>query len=181
MTFRTLLLGQHDQRTLERIHETLELLSARGRRETLDAATPGDLRVLWDLVGENPAAAANFFDPRDDATIRFRAKSSRPVLSHLELEVRRQGEAVSAAFETRTPLGATRRRGLITTQTDADETSHLFVQYTPNGDSLAEDLAQLMGEGDRLDVRPINADFAICRAFSGQRPLDRYVLLLRQG
>ena len=181
MTFRTLLLGQHDDRTVERIHETLELLSERGRRESLEAARPDDLRALWALIGKGVTPDPSFFDPKDGEAIRFLAKSSRAVLANLELEVRREGPNLSASFETRMPLGPTRRRGVVVTRTGEDETPQLLVEYTPNGDSLAEDLAELLGEGNCLEVRPINADFAICRAFSGQMPLDRYVLLLRRA
>lgn len=60
MKFRTLLLGHHDERAVERIGEALDRMDHENRLWTVLSIKPGEQRVLWELMKDREISAEHF-------------------------------------------------------------------------------------------------------------------------
>lgn len=86
MNFTTLLLGHHDERSLERIGVTLDRMDPRSRVATVLSIKPKELAELWELVSGRNVDARHFV-PADAGALKpviHHGKNSMPTFSRFQ-------------------------------------------------------------------------------------------------
>lgn len=192
MRFQTLLLGHHDERTVQRIASALDRMDAESRLATVLSIEPDEQRVLWELVAGNELTADHFVPsgtpPR--STVIHQGRNTLPVLKLFQKRFCRGEDGDTVSGFNAQPLAFLTGPGYFVGHTADSGPAKFVIDYTQLPASKPEDWPAISGNssgvgrlvyGNMKDyVRGVSAHVCIGRAYRGEQPMTAYFMLCRR-
>jgi hypothetical protein len=189
MRFRTLLLGYHDDRCIERIGTALDRMDPESRLWTMLSIEPEEQCVLWNLMKDRPVDADHFvpssLNPGD--TVVHHGRNTLPVMKFFQKRFCRDEDGAIWGHNAQ-PLSWLTGPGFF--QARAADGSGMLIDYSaipskvppgwPTPKSNDGGVGRLVYGGMNDQVRAVSSHVCIGRAFRRGKAMNAHFVLCRQ-